>query len=99
MPKHQLCRNCGHTVDSNYCPVCGQRTSTRRLGWASLAESVTSTFIGDEAYGLRGIDMRKGAATTWLSILFRPHRVIPEFIAGRRRKYFNPSASSLKLEF
>ncbi len=97
MPKHQLCRNCGHTVDSNYCPVCGQRTSTRRLGWASLAESVTSTFIGDEAYGLRGIDMRKGAATTWLSILFRPHRVIPEFIAGRRRKYFNPVAILLLL--
>lgn len=41
--------------------------------------------------------MRKGAATTWLSILFRPHRVIPEFIAGRRRKYFNPVAILLLL--
>lgn len=97
MSKHQLCRNCGHIVDNNYCPACGQRTSTRRLGWAALVESVTSTFIGDEAYGLRGMNMRKGAVMTWLSILFRPHRVIPEFIAGCRRKYFNPVAILLLL--
>lgn len=97
MPKHQLCRNCGHIVDDNYCPSCGQRTTTRRLSWMSLLESVTSTFIGDEAYGLRGINMRKGAVMTWLSILFQPHRVIPEFIGGRRRKYFNPVAILLLL--
>lgn len=97
MPKHQLCRNCGHPVEDNYCPSCGQRTTTQRLNWMSLVESVTSTFIGDEAYGLRGIDMRKGAVMTWLSILFRPHRVIPEFIEGRRRKYFNPVAILLLL--
>lgn len=63
----------------------------------SLVESVTSTFIGDEAYGLRGLNMRKGAVMTWLSILFQPHRVIPEFIEGRRRKYFNPVAILLLL--
>lgn len=64
MPKHQLCRNCGYEIDHNYCPACGQRTTTDRLTWASLAESVSSTFIGDEAYGLRGINMRKGAVMT-----------------------------------
>lgn len=90
MPKNQLCRNCGHIVEDNYCPTCGQRTNTHRLGWMSFAESVSSTFIGDEAYGLRGIHMRKGAVMTWFDILVRPQRVIPEFIAGRRRKYFNP---------
>ena len=52
MPKHQLCRNCGHEIDHNYCPACGQRTTTDRLTWASLVDSVSSTFIGDEAYGL-----------------------------------------------
>ena len=97
MPKHQLCRNCGHRVDDNYCPACGQRTTTRRLSWLAFVESVTSTFIGDEAYGLRGINMRKGAVMTWVAILFRPHRVIPEFIEGRRRKYFNPVAILLLL--
>ena len=97
MSKHQLCRNCGHIVNNNYCPACGQRTSTRRLSWAALVESVTSTFIGDEAYGLRGMNMRKGAVMTWLAILIQPHRVIPEFIAGCRRKYFNPVAILLLL--
>lgn len=95
--KHQLCRNCGSEVTGNYCAACGQRTNTHRLGWSSLTENFTSTFIGDEAYGLRGINMRKGTVTTWLSILFQPHVSIPEYIAGHRRKYFNPVAILLLL--
>ena len=92
MPKHQLCRNCGHEIDHNYCPACGQRTTTDRLTWASLVDSVSSTFIGDEAYGLRGINMRKGAVMTWLAILIHPYVSVSEFILGHRRKYFNPVA-------
>lgn len=95
--KHQLCRNCGHIVEENYCPSCGQRTMTHRLEWKSLAESVTSTFIGDEAYGLRGINMRKGLVMTWLSILIQPYVSISEFLHGHRRKYFNPVAIALML--
>ena len=97
MPKHQLCRNCGYEIDHNYCPACGQRTTTDRLTWASLAESVSSTFIGDEAYGLRGINMRKGAVMTWLAILTHPYASVSEFILGHRRKYFNPVAILLML--
>ena len=97
MPKHQLCRNCGYEIDHNYCPACGQRTTTDRLTWASLAESVSSTFIGDEAYGLRGINMRKGAVMTWLAILIHPYASVSEFILGHRRKYFNPVAILLML--
>lgn len=97
MSKHQLCRNCGHEIDNNYCPACGQRTTTDRLSWASLADSITSTFVGDEAYGLRGINMRKGAVLTWLAILCRPYVSISEFLQGHRRKYFNPVAILLML--
>lgn len=97
MSKHQLCRNCGHEIDNNYCPACGQRTTTDRLTWASLADSACSTFIGDEAYGLRGINMRKGAVLTWLAILCRPYVSISEFLQGHRRKYFNPVAILLML--
>lgn len=97
MPKHQLCRNCGHEIDHNYCPACGQRTTTGRLTWASLADSACSTFIGDEAYGLRGMNMRKGAVMTWLAILIHPYVSISEFIMGHRRKYFNPVAILLML--
>lgn len=97
MPKHQLCRNCGHEIDHNYCPACGQRTTTDRLTWASLVDSVSSTFIGDEAYGLRGINMRKGAVMTWLAILIHPYVSVSEFILGHRRKYFNPVAILLML--
>lgn len=97
MPRHQLCRNCGRTVDDNYCPACGQRTTTYRLSWATLLESFASTFVGDEAYGLRGMHMRKGLVDTWWAIVVRPARSIGEFIEGRRRKYFNPVAILLLL--
>lgn len=97
MTKHQLCRNCGETVCGNYCSACGQQTSTDRLTWASLADSLFSTLIGDEAYGLRGIDMRKGLVPTWLAILFHPYRSVSEFLQGHRRKYFNPVAILLLL--
>lgn len=93
----QLCRNCGHEVDGNYCPACGQRTSTHRLSWATLVESFASTFIGDEAYGVRGMNMRRGLVGTWWTIVVRPSRSIGEFIAGHRRKYFNPVAVLLLL--
>lgn len=60
-------------------------------------DSVSSTFIGDEAYGLRGINMRKGAVMTWLAILIHPYVSVSEFILGHRRKYFNPVAILLML--
>lgn len=97
MSENQICRNCGCEVSGNYCSECGQRTSTHRLGWKSLAESFASTFIGDEAYGLQGINMRKSALETWWAILTQPHVAIPEFISGHRRKYFNPVAILLLL--
>lgn len=97
MAKHQLCRNCGYEIDHNYCPACGQRTTTGRLTWTSLADSISSTFIGDEAYGLRGINMRKGAVMTWLAVLIHPYVSVSEFIQGHRRKFFNPVAILLML--
>ncbi|WP_295940543.1 DUF3667 domain-containing protein [uncultured Alistipes sp.] len=90
MAGNQICRNCGHTVEENYCPACGQRTNTGRLTWRTFIENFTSTFIGDEAYGLRGLNMRKGALMTWLTIICQPHTSISEYIRGHRRKYFNP---------
>lgn len=97
MTKHQLCRNCGEVIAGNYCSACGQRANVDRLNWASLAESATSTLIGDEAYGLRGINMRKGLVMTWLTILCRPYVSVSEFLQGQRRKYFNPVAILLML--
>lgn len=95
--KRPLCRNCGHTIEGNYCSHCGQRTNVERLTWASLGESFTSTFIGDEAFGIKGVNMRRGMFMTWVLILLHPVTSIKEYLAGCRHKYFNPVAILLML--
>lgn len=93
----KFCRNCGQEATGNYCPECGQRTNAGRLTWRDLIDNLASTVIGDEAYGLRGINMRQGLLTTWFSICFRPVRTITEYIGGHVHKYFNPVSILLLL--
>lgn len=88
----KICLNCGHPVEGNYCSNCGQRTNVGRLSWKSVADGFASTFIGDEAFGLRGNNMRKSIFGTWAEIIFFPARSLSEYIDGCRRKYFNPVA-------
>lgn len=88
----KICLNCGHPVEGNYCSNCGQRTNVGRLSWKSVADGFASTFIGDEAFGLRGNNMRKSIFGTWADIVFFPARSVSEYIDGCRRKYFNPVA-------
>lgn len=88
----KICLNCGHHVDGNYCSNCGQRTNVERLSWKSVADGFASTFIGDEAFGLRGNNMRKSIFGTWADIILFPAHSVSEYIDGCRRKYFNPVA-------
>lgn len=86
----RFCKNCGAEVGENFCPRCGQRSSLTRLSWHTLIENFVSPFIGDEAYGLRGVHMRMGAIMTWYNIVFHLPKSIDEYTSGHIRKYFNP---------
>jgi hypothetical protein len=83
-PNHELmsidCKNCGTVFQGRFCPQCGQKASTGRLTVGHVLEegwhSVTHT---DKSFlSLLG------------ALLGRPGLVINEFIAGKRKKYFNP---------
>jgi len=74
------CKNCQSSVDSAYCPTCGQRdVDLERPIWSLIADVVKETFELD------------GRTALTVKILFRyPGLLTSEFLAGRRRTYSSP---------
>lgn len=76
------CLNCATllTADDRFCPNCGQKTDTHRLTmshiWHDLTHAITHT--------------DKGFFYTIKELAIRPGRVALEYVAGKRKKYFNP---------
>ncbi len=76
---HQ-CLNCGQQYKGNYCPNCGQKSDTGRLGWHSVFAKVFDVW-----------DVEKNALpTTLLHLLLRPGYMICDYLDGRRRPYYSP---------
>jgi len=78
MTKH--CLNCGHTVNSKYCPHCGQATNTGRLNWKS--------FNAEFLHALTHVE-KSILGTSW-QLLKNPGKVMNEYCAGKRKKYQGP---------
>jgi RNA polymerase subunit RPABC4/transcription elongation factor Spt4 len=76
------CLNCATllTADDHYCPTCGQKTNTHRLSmshiWHDLTHAITHT--------------DKGFFYTIKELFYKPGIVAREYLAGKRKKYFNP---------
>lgn len=74
------CLNCGKEVDDNFCPSCGQKTSTKRY-------SLKHIFDTGILYGVFAINER--FFHTLKTIFTRPGHGIREYIKGERIKYLN----------
>lgn len=74
------CLNCGHEINSNYCPNCGQKTSVHNY-------SVQHFVTHDLVHGILHID--KGILFTIKMLFTSPGHTIREFIQGKRVKVFN----------
>ena len=74
------CKNCQSSLDSAYCPTCGQRdVDLERPIWGLIGGVVKETFELD------------GRAALTVKTLFRyPGLLTSEFLAGRRRTYTSP---------
>jgi len=74
------CKNCQTSLDSAYCPTCGQRdVDLERPIWGLIRDVVKETFELD------------GRAALTVKTLFRyPGMLTYEFLAGRRRAYSPP---------
>lgn len=74
------CQNCGHTVEKNYCPNCGQKnTETRQSFWHLFTHFIEDLTHYDGAF--------------WKTIkylLFRPAKLTKEYLEGKRMAYVPP---------
>jgi hypothetical protein len=77
---HNLCKNCEHTFDGNYCSNCGQKTQTKRLDWNYIFDELKYTFL----------HLNGGLLYTCKQLLTRPGDMVREFIEGKRVKHYKP---------
>lgn len=76
------CLNCrtGLVHGQKFCPECGQKTDTHRIGFGH--------FVHDFLHAFTHTD--KGILHLLKGLAMRPGIVAREYISGQRKKYFNP---------
>ncbi len=74
------CLNCGTKCKGEYCPKCGQKTSTRRFQVKEVIINTIASLIGgdNKLWG------------TSVCLLSRPGHMVREYLLGKRVGYFNP---------
>ncbi len=76
----QLCKNCEHVFQGNFCSNCGQKTNTVRLDWHYIQDELKYTFL----------HINKGLLFTVKQLLTRPGDSVREFIEGKRVQHYKP---------
>lgn len=76
----QLCKNCEHLFQGNYCSNCGQKTNTVRLNWHYVQDELKYTFL----------HVNKGLLYTIKQLFTRPGDTVREFLEGKRVHHYKP---------
>ncbi|MET0298138.1 MAG: DUF3667 domain-containing protein [Flavitalea sp.] len=76
------CLNCNTTLDqmARFCPSCGQKTDTHRLTFKHIIHDFFHAFTHAD----------KSIFGLLRDLAIKPGIVAKEYIAGKRKKYFNP---------
>ncbi len=85
MSGHQLreeknCLNCGSTVEERFCPKCGQENSINRPSFHYLFTHFAEDFVHYDS----------GFWKTLKTLLFKPGRIIRDYLDGKRKTYMPP---------
>lgn len=75
-----ICANCNGTVDTNFCPTCGQKNGIHRITIGHV--------IHEGVHSITHAD--KGFLLLVRQLITRPGLVAKEYIEGKRKRYFNP---------
>jgi hypothetical protein len=76
----ELCKNCGHPATGRFCSQCGQKTEIVRFTMGHL--------IHEFIHGFYHVD--HGLLYTAKELALRPGITIRNYLAGKRKPYFNP---------
>jgi len=74
------CKNCGTEFEGNFCNCCGQKATTRRLTYKTLAESLMHGFL----------HVDKGVLYTLKMLFVNPGKIVADYISCKRVSYFQP---------
>lgn len=74
------CANCESVFDSKFCPNCGQKAEIHRI--------TVKTVVHDFIHAFTHAD--KGFVLLIKRLVTHPGIVAKEYVAGKRKKYFNP---------
>lgn len=75
-----ICKNCGHMCDDSFCPVCGQKTSVKRLTFKILISNIIESWFNAD----------RGIFRTIKELFSNPSSLIVDYISGKRIRYFAP---------
>lgn len=74
------CLNCGYELTGNYCSDCGQKTDTHRITFKHF-------IFHDVLHGT--FHLERGILFTAKEALTRPGKAALDYIAGKRKRYYN----------
>jgi len=74
------CMNCNTVYKGNYCPNCGQSSSTGRLTIMHAIDNLLGLYI----------NMEKGLLHTCIDLIYRPGYMMRDYIKGHRVEYIKP---------
>lgn len=78
--EENLCKNCNAELQGAYCHTCGQKASVKRF--------TMRTVLHNLFHGIFHCD--RSILYTCYALFTRPGKMIADYIAGRRIRYFNP---------
>jgi Protein of unknown function (DUF3667) len=75
-----LCKNCNHTFQGNFCSNCGQKATTHDIDFKFIVHEVPHS----------ALHLNKGIFFTIKEMSTRPGKTIKEYIDGKRVNHFPP---------
>jgi hypothetical protein len=74
------CRNCGHTIETNYCPKCGQHNRDHNIGIWQFVHEFAEEFVRLDSKLFRTLG----------PLIVKPGFLTREWVAGKRVRYITP---------
>tara|TARA_R110000868_G_scaffold304437_9_gene565091 strand:- start:6764 stop:7504 length:741 start_codon:yes stop_codon:yes gene_type:complete len=81
------CRNCGHSVNGQFCSHCGQNSKVDRINFSNFVNELSESVF----------QINKGFFYTLREFFVRPGKSLKEFLDGKRKNHFKPIAYALTL--